>query len=125
MRPAASFVGSRRGQDDPFLRRRRRRGLEVVGAAAVHELDRRDLLLDAVLKDLEIALLQVGHELAGSVANDDVGRDQNRRGPGTAAPDLECPGWRVVRSRESWRRRAAVHLRAPACQLVPAVKRRA
>ena len=45
------------------------------------KFDGRYLLLDAVLKDLELALLQVGHELAGSVANDDIGRDQIDAGP--------------------------------------------
>ncbi len=53
----------RRRQDDAFLRRRRRRGLQVVDASAVHERQRRNVLLDAVLEDFEIVLREVGDEL--------------------------------------------------------------
>ncbi len=75
-RPAASLVGRLGGQDDALLRRRRRRRLNVVDATAVREHERHDVLLDAVFEDLEIAGLQVRHELVAVVADDDVGRDE-------------------------------------------------
>ena len=42
-------------QDDAFLHRRRRRRQQVEHAAAVRQHERHDLLLDAVLVDLEFA----------------------------------------------------------------------
>ena len=66
----------RRRQDDALLRRRRRRRGDVEDAAAVHQRERHDLLLDAVLEDLEVVLLQIGDELPGVVARDDVGRHE-------------------------------------------------
>ena len=64
-------------QDDAFLHRRRRRRLHVVDAPAVGQHERRDLLLDAVLVDLELVRLEVGDELiALLIADDDVGRDE-------------------------------------------------
>ena len=68
MRPAVSLRRARRRQDDAFLRRRRRRRREVVHAAAVHQRQRRDVLLDAVFVDLEVVLRQVGDELVLAVA---------------------------------------------------------
>ena len=65
-----------RRQDDALLRRRRRRCLHVVDATAVREHERHDVLLHAVLEDLEVAGLQVRHELVPVVADDDVGRDE-------------------------------------------------
>ena len=63
MRPAASLVGPAARQDDAFLHRRRRRRQHVVDAAAVGQHERDDLLLDAVLVDLELVRLEVGDEL--------------------------------------------------------------
>ncbi len=65
-----------RRQDDALLRGRRRRRLHVVDAPAVREHERHDVLLHAVLEDLELARLQIGHELVAVVADDDVGRDE-------------------------------------------------
>ena len=50
-------------QDDAFLHRRRRRRLHAVGAAAVNQLQRRDVLLDAVLVDLDLSGLEIRDEL--------------------------------------------------------------
>ena len=73
-RPAASFVGRLRRQDDALLHRRRRRGLHVVHAPAMGQDERDDFLLDAVLVDLELSGLQVCDELiAALVADDDIG----------------------------------------------------
>ena len=76
MRPAASLVGLAGGRMMPSCGGGRRRGLQVEGAAAVHQLHRRDVLLDAVFEHLEVVLRQVGHELAVAVADDHVGGDQ-------------------------------------------------
>ncbi len=64
-------------QDDAFLHRRRRRRQHVVDAPAVRQHERDDLLLDAVLVDLELFGLQVGDELvAPLIADDHVGGDE-------------------------------------------------
>ena len=60
----------------PFLRRRRRGGLHVVDAPAVREHERHDVLLDAVLEDLELPGLQIRDELVAIVADDHVGGDE-------------------------------------------------
>ena len=49
---------------------------QVVHAAAVDQRERRDVLLHAILEDLEIVLAQVGDELVGVVPDDDVHVDQ-------------------------------------------------
>ena len=67
---------ARRRQDDAFLCRRRRRRQQVVDAAAVDQRQRRDVLLDAVLENLEVVLRQVGDELILAVADDRVHRDE-------------------------------------------------
>ena len=76
MRPAASLVGLARRQDDAFLRLGRRWGLQVVGAAAVNQVHRGDVLLDPVLEHLEVVFRQVRDELAVPVTDDHVSRDE-------------------------------------------------
>ena len=76
MRPDASLVGRAGGRMMPSCGGRRRRRLDVQHAAAVRQHERHDVLLDAVLVDLEVLLLQVGDELPAAVADDHVGRDQ-------------------------------------------------
>ena len=67
---------ARRRQQDPFLHRRRVRGHVVDHAAAVREHEGDQLLLDAVLEDLEVLLAQVGDELPLGVADDHRVGDQ-------------------------------------------------
>ena len=74
---AGGVVGRpRRRQEDAFLHGRRRRRGDVVAAPAVGQRERDELLLNAVLEDLEVFFLQVGDELAVVVADDDVRRDE-------------------------------------------------
>ena len=63
-------------EDDALLRGRGRRRLDVEHAAAVRQHERDDVLLDAVLEDLELVRLQIRDELIAFVADDHVGRDE-------------------------------------------------
>ena len=81
MRPAASFTGRDGGRMMPSRTGRRGRCLRLVHAAAVHERKRIELLLDAVLVDLEIVFREVGLELPAPVADDDVRADEVDRCP--------------------------------------------
>ena len=99
MRPAASLTGPRRRQDDALAHRRHSRSLRLVHATAVHERKRGELLLDAVLVDLEVLLRKVGLELPSPVPDDDVGADEIDGGP-------EGRARHVGRGRRGWRWRA-------------------
>src|SRR5262245_19726406 len=87
------------GQDDPFLRRRRRWSLQIVDAPAMHQRERRNLLLDAVFEDLELVLGQVSDELIAAVAHDRIHRDEVDTGskvwlPGLSRGHRGCRRWR-------------------------------
>ena len=75
-----------RRKDDAFGRRWRRRFEQVGDAPAVTERHRGDVLLDAVLVDLEFLFLEVRNEAALIVLHDDVHRD---------GVDLHSEGWRL------------------------------
>ena len=89
---AGGVVGrARRRQNDAFANRRRRRHLRGVGAAAMNQHERRELLLDAVFVELEIVLGEIGLELPAPVPDDDVGADQVDRGRGRSAFGPSAP----------------------------------
>ena len=88
---AGSIVARpRRWQDDTFPRRRARGCEQVVHAAAVHERERRHLLLHTVFEDGEILPLQIGDELVGVVPDDDVHVDQIDGHPEMGPGRLRC-----------------------------------
>ena len=89
MRPAVSLRGRDGGRMMPSCAGGGGGASEVVDAAAVHQRQRRDVLLDAVLEDLEVVLRQVGDELILVVAHDGVHRDEVDR---DAEGRLPCPG---------------------------------
>src|SRR5262245_16654507 len=55
---------------------------------AMDHRQRDDVLLDAVLEDLELAGLEVGDELSAGVADDDIGADQIDAGGKRGRPVL-------------------------------------
>ena len=67
---------TRHRQDDAFANGRHGCGLRLINATAVHEGERRDLLFDTVLEDVEIILAEVGLKLTPSIPDDDVGTDE-------------------------------------------------
>ena len=69
----------RRRQEDAFLQRRRRRADVVDDAAAVRQHEGDDILLDAVLVDVEVVLRQARDELPLVVADDRRPRSPDRR----------------------------------------------
>ena len=77
MRPETSLVRGRAGGRMSPSGGGGGGGSQHVGhAAAVTDRHRRDVLLHAVLVDLEFFILQIGDEIAFVVADDDVGRDE-------------------------------------------------
>ena len=95
-RPDESLVGTRRRQQQAFLRRGGR-GDVGQDPPAVREHERHDVLLDAVLVDLEVSLVQVRHEPAAVVPHDQVGGHV-----GDAAPDDFALGRLAGQSKEGY-----------------------
>ena len=91
MRPAASLRGREGGRMMPSCVGGGGGAEQVVHAAAVHQRERLDVLLDAVLEDLEIVLRQVGDELVVVVPDDGVHVDEVDGDAGTSAAC--CAGW--------------------------------